>query len=42
MMPNYYLTRWQSYLNNEQGYQYLFENNLSSIINEKIINYAKK
>ena len=42
MMLNYYLTRWQSYLNNEQGYQYFFENNLSSIINEKIINYAKK
>ena len=32
----------KSHLNNEQYYPYLFANNPSLIVNEKIINYANK
>ena len=42
MISKYYQTMCQSHLNNEQEYWYLFENNPSLIVNEKIINYKKK
>ena len=40
MSPEYYWTMCQSYLNNEQHYRCLIENDPSLIINEKIINYV--
>ena len=42
MISKYYQTMCQSHLNNEQEYWYLFENNPSLIVNEKIINYKNK
>ena len=41
MMTEYYWTMFQSHLNNEY-YQYLFENDISLIINEEISNYVSK
>ena len=38
----YYWKMCQSHLNNEQYYRWLFGNGSSLIVNEKIINYAKK
>ena len=40
MSSEYYWTMCQSYLNNEQYYRCLIENDPSLIINEKIINYV--
>ena len=42
MSTEYYWTMCQSHLNNEQYYQWLFENDPSLIVNDKIINYANK
>ena len=42
MSSEYYWTMCQSHSNNEQYHRYLFENDPSLIVNEKIINYASK